>query len=765
MPRDIKLLLVLIFFTATLAFAETSSTTVTQSTEVKEETKQEAPKDIGWPRVLTSQAGSKLRIYQPQIENWTDQKQLSAWTAVEFWGKDQNNSTMGTVKWEAQTSVAKEERMVKIDGIKIRQVNFPGLDQNRSREITTTLKELFPTDGLILALDRVLAALDKSAIKAGGVTINQNPPPIFYSSRPAFLLQFDGDPIISPIKDSDLKYVVNTNWDVIQDVDGKFYLRNDKRWFWAPAIDKEWKLAKKLPKSFETLPNDDNWKDVRAAMPPKNGGKVPVFFVSTQPAELIVTNGKPKLEKVGKSKLLWVKNTECDVFQMKRDDFYFLVSGRWFKAKKLEGPWTFATNSLPEEFSNIPRNHPRARVRASVPGTDEANEAVILAQIPQTITISKQGLQSPEVKYQGDPVFTEIKGTQVSYASNCSNDVLKVKDAYYLCYQSAWFQSSKPNGPWQLATAVPEEIYKIPSDSPMHHVTYVKIEKSDPESVTYSATSGYSGVSVSFGVAMWGTGWYYPPYHYYGGYYPVYYPYPHSYGSYAIYNSRTGAYGYGSTVAGPNGGLSRAATYNPNTGTYARGSAAWSGNEFRGQASAYNPRTGTSMQTRQGRNENGNWGSTKVQRGDDWAQRGHVNTDNGSLKGMRTSEGNGVIRGSGENGSGFVGKKGDDVYAGKDGNVYRKTEDGWQQHGENGWSDVNRPETRDQLDRESGARREGDRRVEQSSRDRSGSAGNRGSGSYGSGNRGSGSYGGSRGSYGGSRGGGGFSRGGGGRRR
>ena len=33
-----------------------------------------------------------------------------------------------------------------------------------------------------------------------------------------------------------------------------------------------------------------------------------------------------------------------------------------------------------------------------------------------------------------------------------------------------------------------------------------------------------------------------------------------------------------------------------------------------------------------------------------------------------------------------------DVYAGHDGNVYRKTEDGWQQHGDGGWSDVDAPD-------------------------------------------------------------------------
>ncbi len=35
---------------------------------------------------------------------------------------------------------------------------------------------------------------------------------------------------------------------------------------------------------------------------------------------------------------------------------------------------------------------------------------------------------------------------------------------------------------------------------------------------------------------------------------------------------------------------------------------------------------------------------------------------------------------------------GGDVYAGHDGNVYRKTDDGWQQHQDGGWSDVDAPD-------------------------------------------------------------------------
>lgn len=67
---------------------------------------------------------------------------------------------------------------------------------------------------------------------------------------------------------------------------------------------------------------------------------------------------------------------------------------------------------------------------------------------------------------------------------------------------------------------------------------------------------------------------------------------------------------------------------------------------------------------------------------------------------------------------------GDDVYAGRDGNVYRNTGDGWQQHGDGGWQPVNsgagagagaasRPEVQQQLDQARQARTDGFQRSEQ----------------------------------------------------
>jgi len=253
-----------------------------------------------------------------------------------------------------------------------------------------------------------------------------------------------------------------------------------------------------------------------------------------------------------------------------------------------------------------------------------------------------------------------------------------------------------------VATSIPEAIYEIPATSSAHNVTYVTVVEDDDDSddwVTFAAVAGYTGVMIAWGCAVWGSGWYYPPYWGWGGgYYPFYYPHYPSYGYGAWYNPWTGAYGRSAVAYGPYGGAGVSARYNPRTGTYSRGAAAWGPYGARGAGQAYNPRTGTYAQTRQGSNVYGSWGSTSVQRGDQWAQTARV-TNNRTGTTTRVTQGSGggeaISRNTPGPGGSTIARTGSgDVYAGRDGNVYKKTDGGWQQYdGSGNWSNVDRPET------------------------------------------------------------------------
>ena len=226
-------------------------------------------------------------------------------------------------------------------------------------------------------------------------------------------------------------------------------------------------------------------------------------------------------------------------------------------------------------------------------------------------------MQAPEVAYQGGPPeFQPIEKTTVQRAVNTDKDILKVGDLYYMCFQGVWFMSKTPTGPWAVTGEVPKQIYEIPVSSPSHAVTYVTVEESNDDAVVFATAAAFTGAMVAWGCVVWGTGYYYPPYVWYGGGYPIYYPHYPTYGFGASYNPWTGAYTRGAAVYGPYGGAGVAARYNPRTGTYSRGAVAYGPYGARGAAQAYNPRTGAYGATRQGSNVYGSWGATGVQRGD-----------------------------------------------------------------------------------------------------------------------------------------------------
>ena len=557
--------------------------------------------------------------------------------------------------------------------------------------------------------------------------VKADPPPIFFSKTPAALVNIDGDPIWAPIPQNDLRSAVNTNWDLFEHGPTKtYYLRNEQVWLKATDVKGPWTPAGDLPESFKKLPADENWKDVKASLPGKkvSASQAPKIFVSTTPAELILLRGEPNYLAVeGANPLLWVSNTEGDIFRAGLNGaVYFLVAGRWFSAPDFTGPWTFATPSLPAAFKQIPVGHERSRVLASVPGTTQAAEAILLAQIPQTARVSKT-LQAPEVTYQGGtPQFEPIEKTTVQRAVNTDKDIIKVGDIYYMCFQGVWFMSTTPTGPWTVTGEVPKSIYEIPASSPSHSVTYVTVEESNNDAVVFATAAAFTGMMVAYGCVVWGSGYYYPPYWGYGGGYPYYYPHYPTYGYGASYNPWTGAYTRGAVAYGPYGGAGVAQRYNPRTGTYSRGAVAYGPYGARGAASAYNPRTGTSAATRQGSNVYGSWGSTAVQRGDDWAAtaRKTNNVTGQTTRATRTSEGGAAVRTSGQGGSTTVARTGSgDVYAGHDGNVYRKQGDSYQKYdGGGSWSNTQAPSD---VTRDSAARTEGAQRTRESSQMRSGS--------------------------------------------
>jgi hypothetical protein len=655
--------------------------------------------EIGWPREMT-QNGARIVYYQPQIDQWSDYRTLDARMAISVTPVG-GKPTPGVVSVQARTDANKETRIVLISNIKVIDARFPSADEAGATKLGELVRTFFKPDNTItISLDRLTAEVEEDKVSGPTVQLDNDPPKIFVSKGPTVLLLIDNKEVRAPIEKTKLEFVVNANWTVLFDTAGKkYYLLNGKQWLTAVKLEGPWTVTAQLPKEMDKLPADQNWEEIKKAIPPQApAGAAPTVFFSSVPAEVIEFSGAPVYAKIPGTQLTYATNTKSAVFvQTNEQKYYFLVSGRWFRATSLDGPWSYASEDLPSDFSKIPPNSPRSDVLASVPGTQEAQDAVLLAQIPTTAVVNiKEAEAQVKVQYDGEPQFKPIETTTLSYATNTQDKIIKVGDIYYLCFQAVWFMSTTPNGPWTVASSVPKEIYTIPPSSPVYNVTYVTQTQTSPTTVESDHTAGYLGmflIGTAVGLTIaYGTGYYYPPYYYYPPHgYPIYRPYPITYGVGAFYHPYSGTYGVARGAYGPYGGVTGAAWYNPSTGRYGRSVSAYGPYGSVTAARTYNPYTGVYGATRQGSNAYGNWGSSVAVRGDQWAQTAHRSNSQGTVAGFRTSEGARGAGFSGANGnSGFIAQgKNDNMYAGKNGDVYRKDSSGsWQKYENGGWTDT-----------------------------------------------------------------------------
>lgn len=641
---------------------------------------------IEWPRQYAD-AGDTVIVYDPQVDSWDKYEKLVARSAVAVSPKGSKEPVYGVLEYTADTEVDGDKKEVLVQNRKIVAIRFAGLEASKAAQAEAIVRRLLKPVSIILPLPFILAQIEADSKAHPSVPVNMDPPPIFYSEKPAVLVMYLGKPEFKAITGTDLQFCTNTNWDVIlQPSASQYYLLNGEGWLTTKDLKNgPWTATTSLPASLYQLPDDDNWSEVKKNVPGKKTSSVPVIYYTDQPAELMVFDGTPKWADIAGTQLRYATNTTSHFFWHKKEStYYYLTSGRWFRSKGHKGPWSAATKDLPADFTKIPADSPKGSVLASVPGTPEAKDAILLAEVPHKATVDPKKV-SVSPTYDGEPQFEVIEGTKVSYAVNSPYSVLLVGNGYYCCKDAIWFCAPSAKGPWVVCTSVPQEIYTIPSSSPVHNVTYVYIYESTPDVVVVGYTAGYTGVYVSSGVVVYGAAYpiVYSPYYYYHCY-----PYYYGYGCAMHYNYAYGTYYRSAAVYGPYGGAGYATAYNPATGTYARGAYAYGPYGSRYAAQSYNPYTGTYKARAGGSTPYSSWGQSVVSNGDQWARGGHYSDSRGTVAGVKGSEGGAAVGVKTDDGSAAVARtKSGDVYASKDGNVYKKNQDGsWSQHDGNGWS-------------------------------------------------------------------------------
>ncbi|MEH6909500.1 MAG: carbohydrate-binding family V/XII [Oceanicoccus sp.] len=611
-----------------------------------------------WPQSIDSDKGT-ITVYQPQPEALKG-KRLSGRAAMSIQPKNQKDPIWGVFWFEGDIETDRDDDSATISNIEVTAVRWPdSKDAGEERFAEFADKELedsvFTTS--ITQLKATLAASDKAQKSLDD--LKHDAPDIIFSSELAVLLGYDGKPKFQAIENSTYLRAVNTPLAVASNKEeSEFYLTSGNLWYQASDPMGPWTETKKVPADLAKLVEKQESETANT--------KVPIIITSTEPTELISTDGNANWKSLVGGKLMYVENTETPwIREIASGDMYILLSGRWFSSGKEAGPWNFVrSDKLPKSFTEIPPESELGGLRTSVAGTDEANEAVMDTQIPQTAAVKRNGT-TITVTYDGEPKFEVVKGTEVSYAVNTASQVLLINKEYYAVEDAIWYTSAKASGPWVVAEEVPaNEIAKIPPSSPVYNTTYVNIYGSTNEVVYVGYTPGYHWSYAYYGVPVYGTGWYYPPY--YSAYY--YYPYPRTWGMHVGYNPY-GGWSYGVSWGSP----------------FFRVGVVWGGHYNRGYYGGYHHHNNIVINN----NGNINIGNT-------------INIDKNRTNNIRNNRTNNIYKDGRVKDkistspslkdrdfkSSKVVDRANNVLADRDGNVVRKDNDKWQSMNNGKWQDV-----------------------------------------------------------------------------
>jgi hypothetical protein len=644
--------------------------------------------DPGWPRQITTKDGT-ITIYQPQPEDLKGNI-LAGRAATSVLKTGKTTPVFGVFWFEGRLDVDRDGRTAVVTNVKITRVRFPEATAEQEKMYIAVVEYVIPQWRQPISLDRLITSLAAAKEERKSTEgLKHDPPRIIVTEIASVLVLYDGEPALRDVPETKLKRVVNTPYPVIFDPGThSYYLTNTTWWYSAPDPMGPWKVGATPPPEVAAAIPKSAKAEAAQDKSPATGDQPPQIVAAKEPTELIWTQGAPDLRPVTNN-LLTVHNTESNIlFEINLKAYYILLSGRWYSSASLSGPWTFVKPSnLPASFNTIPPKSEKGPVRASVPGTDEAMDAIMDTQIPQTAAIRRGVANDVRVNYDGAPQFKPVEKTSLQYAVNTGQEVLKAGDGYYLCQEGIWYVSDGPDGPWTVSDVRPAGVEDIPPSNPLYNTKYVDVYAVTDEVVYEGYTEGYEGAYPYEDTVVYGTGWDYP-----GWVGDYYYPWSWTWGWGAAYNPW---YGWGYR-AGFGWGFAWGFAWGAALSHWGWGGGCWHGGGYYGgnlNIGNINIGKGNRPERGQGDRPGGPAGNRPNQPP---ANRNRY-TGGENASRLATSDQRAKARQEVAN-TPRVSNRANNVYASRDGGVYRQQENGnWQQRGQNRWTDADlaSPGTRD----------------------------------------------------------------------
>lgn len=495
------------------------------------------PPERAWPYSVRS-ADLLITVHTPQVSSWSGTR-FTARAAISIAAGDRPAS-YGTAQLTARALINRVTGLVTLEHY---SVDFLVLQQAEERILATAgaaLHSEASTRPKSIQVDLLLTTLQTLTASYPPILqpLANQPPQVIVSTRPAVLIEVDGPAVYRDVPHTRYRHIVNTRPVVLAREDGRHYLKWSGRWFTAANLSAEWAALQPAPSDLDAAFRRSialKRLDARLLGPATRAGEdlerpadstAPLIVLRSEPAELITIKNPLRWQTVPPTRLEFAADATRPLLKLQGEKkVYVLISGRWFSAATLQGPWKFVrADRLPPDFAQIPDESAVASVKVSVAGTQQARRAALANSIPQTAAISRRQARMKPPKFDGTPELAQIADTSLLYVVNSAIPIIAVKrNVYYAVEDGIWFASHSLWGPWNIASTIPMSIYGIPPSSPVYPVTSVRVYDSTPDTIYLGQWPGYWGdfVDPQSGVAVHGTGydyrawigsaWYSPP--------------------------------------------------------------------------------------------------------------------------------------------------------------------------------------------------------------------------------------------------------------
>ncbi|MBM4111605.1 MAG: hypothetical protein FJ254_09685 [Phycisphaerae bacterium] len=497
-----------------------------------------------WPQSNT--VGDRtFTVYQPQFDGYDGRiATLSAAITVK-----QGDALKRGIMWlRAETAPADIAGEVELHDLHITRLSIDNKDDWAAR---SALQGSLSGVGFTIDRDTMVQDLKLDNARSSGTPgLSFEVPDVRFTEVPTVLVPVDGSPVLAAC--GSWQKVVNTPFVLLQSPNGRWFVRvGATQWMSAPTMTGTYAASDAPPADVvAALGTPKPLTEGNPVQEPESAsGMKPVLpstvLVTTKPSALVSTMGKPALKQVaaGVSEV-----TNANVVVLKTASpaaWWTLISGRWFSASDLKGPWAYVPpTQLPSSFRSLPKTGRLAAARASVPGTVEAYESIVAAREIQTVTVKAD---TPcQMSWRGEPAWSGVDGIDgLSYGTNASQPTFKFEDAFWCCADGMWFKGSSATGPWAITDSVPMQIYRVPPTNPDYAATYVEIfgsthgDDGSLASVTFGFTAGYLGTYLHDGTTVFGTGYSYSAA---SDGDTTYDPAPQTYGTANQYDPQSGSY-------------------------------------------------------------------------------------------------------------------------------------------------------------------------------------------------------------------------------